>query len=146
MVLASVALFFALLGLLVLFLGLAQRHRHLTPRLPVRPARPASSVQLERLQRTGQFRGVRIESRCAAAVHLIGREYDFDTAPELPLPGCQAEVCKCGYAGLPERRSGSERRSWTDRRQTVRADSSDRRAKRPRRKADLAVWATHGRL
>jgi len=146
MVLASVAFFLVLLGLLVLFLGLAQRHRYLTPRLPAGPARPASSVHLDKLQRSGQFRGVTVESRCAAAAHLAGREFDFDTAPEMPLPGCEAEVCQCGYTGLPERRVSTERRSWNDRRVSARPDSNDRRTMRPRRKADLAVWATQGRL
>lgn len=146
MTLASVAFALVILALLVLLLSLSQRQRKLTPRLPSRPLRPALAEQLSKLQASGQYRGVRIESRCSASRHLSGREFDFDTAPTLPTANCSAAVCECGYIGLPEQRKAADRRSWTDRRTAVRSGGMDRRANRPRRKADIAVWAAHGRL
>ena len=132
--------------LLVIFLGLAFRHRGVNPRLPSRPIRTPPAVQLEKLRISGRFRGVKIESNCQASAHLIGHEYEFDNTPNLPSPGCVSEVCECGYVGLPERRHSPDRRGWSDRRASPRPGSRDRRSKSPRRKADLAAWAAQGRL
>lgn len=139
------------LGLLLLAMGLlflagARRHRRITPRLPSQPIRLAPQAQLERLQQAGEFRGVHIGSHCAASSQLAGREFSFEAAPHLPVQGCDARVCECGYIGLPERRSVIDRRSGRDRRESLRTDWNDRRAERPRRAVDLNAWAAHGHL
>ena len=141
-----IALGVGLLILAGLFLIGAWRHRRLTPRLPERPLRLPPQAQLARLQQTGRFRGVRIESHCAASSFLAGREYAFDAAPHLPVEGCDAQLCDCGYVGLPDRRKLGTRRSGADRRESLRADWDDRRTEYPRRKADLNSWGTYGHL
>ncbi len=139
------------LGLLLLAMGLlflagARRHRRTTPRLPSQPLRPSPQVQLDRLQKAGKYRGVHIGAHCAASSQLAGREFSFESAPHLPVRGCDARVCECGYIGLPERRSLIDRRSGRDRRQSLRADAYDRRADRPRRAVDLNSWTAHAHL
>ena len=146
MVIGSITFVIVLLLLLVLLAVLARRQRGLKPRLPAHPIRLTPSAQLQKLQASGDYRGVKIDSHCRRSAHLVGREYEFDTAPALPVRDCEHAVCECGYVGLAERRKATDRRTWTDRRSTVRLDSDDRRAKRPRRKADLATWAAHGNL
>ena len=139
------------LGLLLLAMGLlflagARRHRRIAPRLPSQPIRLTPQAQLDRLQKAGKFRGVRIESHCAASSRLAGRDFSFESAPHLPIQGCDARVCECGYIGLSERRSVIDRRSGRDRRNSMRTDSDDRRAQRPRRAVDLNSWAGHRHL
>lgn len=146
MVDASLALLLGVFGLLVLVLGFTQRQRRLNPRLPKRPIRPTPSAQLEKLQISGDYWGVKVESHCPASAHLVKHQYEFDTAPTLPTPECGAAICECGYVGLPERRKGEDRRSGKERRTVLRDDMLDRRSHRPRRKADLAAWAAQGNL
>jgi hypothetical protein len=131
--------------LAVLLLG-SRRRRRLTPRLPDQPLRLSPHAQLLKLQNSGRFRGVRIESHCRASSHLVGREFDFDAAPSLPVEGCDAAVCECGYVGLTDRRQLSERRAGEDRRDSVRTEWSDRRHNRPRRESDLNSWGAYGHL
>ena len=137
-------------GVLLLMGGLfllgAGRHRRLAPRLPVQPQRLPPREQLAGLRQDGRFRGVRIESHCAASSFLAGREYEFDAAPRLPVEGCEARVCECGYVGLPDRRKVVNRRSGGDRRESLRTDADDRRARYPRRKTDLNAWGGYGHL
>jgi hypothetical protein len=146
MTLATVAFGLVVLALLVLLLSLSHHQRRITPRLPPRPLKPALDEQLSKLQASDRYRGVRIESRCSASEALAGREFDFDTAPTLPVPDCSTAVCECQYIGLPERRKAADRRSWAERRKSERPGHTDRRAKHPRRKADIAIWAARGRL
>ena len=128
--------------LLLVWVGLSQRHRHLNPRLPSRQVRPAPDQQLHRLRAAGKFRGVRVEAHCGASSRFVGRDYEFDDAPHLPASGCDASVCACTYIGLPERRRLADRRSGRDRRGSVRMESEERRHDRPRRKRDVSVWAS----
>lgn len=146
MTLATVAFGLVVLALLVLLLSLSQRQRRITPKLPPRPLRPALDEQLSKLQASGRYRGVRVESRCSASQAFADREFDFDSAPSLPAADCSAAVCECQYIGLPERRTTADRRTWSDRRKSERPGHTDRRANRPRRKADIAIWAAQGRL
>jgi len=125
-----------LLALFAVLIGATQRHRHTFPRLPERPHRPRHSVDLARLERSGGFRGVRIDSRCPATASLAKREFPFGAVPSLPVPGCDAPYCECAYAGLPERRSLRDRRSGSDRRSVVRAQGQERRSQRSRRRSD----------
>lgn len=140
----------ALSGLLlavitVLILG-SRRHRRLTPKLPEKPVRPTPHAQLLKLQNSGQFRGVRIESHCRASSHLVGQDFEFESAPHLPVEGCDAAVCECGYVGLPDRRKLIERRIGQDRRDSLRMDAGNRRSERPRREADINSWGAYGHL
>ncbi len=48
---------------------------------------------------------------CEAVRRLAGKRFLLKEAPSLPLHGCTAEHCRCGYVHHPDRRSGEERRS-----------------------------------
>jgi hypothetical protein len=74
-------------------------------------------------------------------MRLADREFRFDDAPLLPVTGCDAAVCECGYIGLPERRAVHDRRSGVERRETRRPGSHDRRSGNSRRQQSLAQTA-----
>ena len=48
---------------------------------------------------------------CDTAKAMTGRRFLSGAAPKLPLPGCDADVCNCGFAHHDDRRSGRDRRS-----------------------------------
>jgi len=50
-------------------------------------------------------------SACDAAKAMTGRRFLSTEAPKLPLPGCDAAQCSCGFAHHADRRSGTDRRS-----------------------------------
>jgi len=50
-------------------------------------------------------------SACDAAKAMTGRRFLSSEAPKLPLPGCDAAECRCGFAHHSDRRSGTDRRS-----------------------------------
>ncbi len=134
-------------GLLIILVAILQlRSRRGTRPQPAEQPRPTPQAQLWKLRRSGRFRGVRIDSHCRASSHLVGRDYPFDGAPHLPVEGCDAAVCACGYIGLPDRRARGDRRGSEDRRQSLRMDVEERRAELPRRQAELNSWQTYGHL
>lgn len=47
---------------------------------------------------------------CEAAKQLTDRRFLSNEAPKLPLPGCTAASCHCGYEHHEDRRDGEERR------------------------------------
>ena len=62
---------------------------------------------------TTKFHAVSIEalnSGCAAAKSVEGKRFLSSAAPRLPLPECDAHVCKCRFVHHADRRSGDERR------------------------------------
>lgn len=138
MVYALLAVFGLALAMIALLAASPQRQRFVVPRMPIGTLRSPRAAQLDSLQRSGHFRGVRIETRCRAAMTYAGREFRFADAPLLPVPGCDAAVCECGYVGLPERRAMRDRRSGDDRRKSDRSGSHDRRSGRGRRQAPIA--------
>lgn len=77
---------------------------------------------------------------CTESYKLLGKQFSFDDAPELPLPGCNRDGCNCQFKGLRDRRVGA-RRTNPDRRSEMRFDQShpDRRTLISRRRSDL--WA-----
>jgi hypothetical protein len=48
---------------------------------------------------------------CDAAKAMTGLRFLSSEAPKLPLPGCDAPECRCGFAHHSDRRSGTDRRS-----------------------------------
>jgi hypothetical protein len=104
------------------------------------PRRPGG---IDKLADSGLFWGVELaDTGCETARGLQGQQYSFETAPELPLPGCGSAACTCQFHGLRERRS-QVRRTHPDRREVVRfdVDNPDRRARVSRRRGDK--WADH---
>ncbi len=131
---------------LLLFFAITRRRRKAPQQPPEKPVRLSPQAQLLKLQAMERFRGVRIESHCRASARLVGQDFAFETAPQLPLSHCDAPICACRYTGLPERRARSERRSGRDRRNSLRLEAEERRARRPRRKDDVNTWAGYNKL
>jgi len=48
---------------------------------------------------------------CDAAKAMTGRRFLAGAAPRLPLKGCDAPECRCGFAHHSDRRSGNDRRN-----------------------------------
>lgn len=98
---------------------------------------------LDKLRASGMFWGVEIgQPGCEAAQELLGRQFTFADAPELPLAGCDRAMCTCQFKGLMERRK-EPRRKHEDRRTDVRFEEgkTDRRSPKNRRRSDS--WNDH---
>lgn len=123
-----------------------QRSEKKTPQKRVRPqtaATAASPGGLEKLRNNPAFWGVEMgQPGCEAAQALLGKQYPFDKAPQLPLPGCNSANCTCQFKGLKERRTWV-RRQQEDRRESIRFDKDrpDRRSRKDRRRGN--VWIDH---
>ena len=91
-----------------------------------RKNRPLPTDQLDELRKNDRLYGVKIHrSDCKACSHLAGKVFSFESAPKLPVNGCDAPVCNCEYLGVPERRQKRERRSDRDRREAIRMSSEE---------------------
>ena len=104
------------------------------------PVRPGG---IDKLHANELFWGVEMDNPgCEAARELLGRQYTFEEAPELPLPGCSSAMCTCQFKGLPDQRKQA-RRSGNDRRGDIRFDKErpERRNRRGRRRSDR--WNDH---
>ena len=98
---------------------------------------------IDKLRESGMFWGVEIgQPGCEAAHELLGRQFTFADAPELPLAGCDRAMCTCQFKGLMERRK-EPRRKHEDRRTDVRFEEgkTDRRSPKNRRRSDS--WNDH---
>ncbi|MGB5474891.1 MAG: hypothetical protein WBQ78_15630, partial [Gammaproteobacteria bacterium] len=92
------------------------RHKRRPPASSA-PARPGG---IDKLQGNDLFWGVELtQAGCESAHIMLGKQFTFDAAPELPLQGCSSVACTCQFRGLKERRSRS-RRSHPDRRELLR--------------------------
>jgi hypothetical protein len=101
-----------------------------------RAATPAKPGGLEKLENNPMFWGVEIgQAGCEAAQALLGRQYTFEEAPELPLADCSSAMCTCQFKGLRDHRS-QHRRKTGEQRQEVRfeTDKPDRRSRKDRRR------------
>lgn len=83
-------------------------HASTASEISTRRAPRDPQAQLRELQRSGGFRAVKLrlpeQGACEQALELSNRTFDLYRAPQLPLPGCTNKRCRCGYAGLRERR------------------------------------------
>ena len=134
--------------LLVVLVGLywLRRNRHGPTELSEAGPAPTPQDQLYKLQHSGKFWGVSVESHCRASSSLAGGQFTFDSPPTLPVEGCEETSCHCCLRGLPDRRKQRERRCGEDRRLGLRMESNDRRSQRPRRKDDRNSWARYSHL
>ena len=140
---------FALVSLLlVLVAGYIWRRRSRTAiaESPDSGVALTPEAQLNKLQQTGRFWGVSVESHCRASSSLAGRQFAFDSPPFLPVDGCTEARCHCCLRGLPDRRKRRDRRSADDRRVILRMESGERRSQRPRRRDDRNTWANYSHL
>ena len=141
---------FALAGAIIVLSGLLfirmKRRRQVAVEEPEKSLKLTPPAQLYKLQKCESFWGVSVESHCSASSRLAGIKFPFDSAPRLPVRECEAATCNCSFIGLPERRHVNERRRGQDRRGSIRMEASDRRADRPRRKADLVSWQAYRHL
>ena len=118
-----------------------QRVRH-NPSPQEKPGAASKPGGLEKLRSNDLFWGVEIgQAGCEAAQSLLGRQYTFSEAPELPLRDCSSAMCTCQFKGLIDRRM-KYRRTNTDRRQNIRfeKDKPDRRSRKDRRRGN---WNDH---
>ena len=101
-------------------------------------ATPSKPGGLDKLENNPMFWGVEIgQAGCEAAHALLGRQYTFDEAPELPLEGCSSAMCTCQFKGLRDHRR-DHRRKKADQRKEVRFDNTktDRRSRKDRRRGN----------
>jgi hypothetical protein len=116
-----------------------KRHRrvhHTAGETDIQRDMPTKPGGLEKLKANSMFWGVEIgQAGCEAAQALLGRQYTFDEAPELPLEDCDSAMCTCQFKGLKDHRS-QHRRKRGDQRQEVRFDTDkpDRRSRKDRRR------------
>jgi len=82
------------------------------------------------------------EPGCEAAQAILGKQFTFAEAPQLPLEGCDSAMCTCQFKGLQNKRT-RRRRKLEDRRVEVRfeKDKPDRRSRKDRRRGDK--WDDH---
>lgn len=99
---------------------------------------------MEKLRDNPMFWGVEMgQPGCEAAHALLGQQFTFDEAPQLPLEDCSSASCTCQFKGLKERRT-MVRRQQEDRRSALRFDKNrppDRRSRKDRRRGN--VWIDH---
>lgn len=131
-----VAIIIGLVALLIL-----QRQPARAPRIPRRQPADNDSSALDQLRQNRFFWGAELfQPGCSESGKLLGKQFSFNDAPDLPLPGCSRETCACQFKGLRDRRVRA-RRINPDRRSELRFDRShpDRRTLISRRRSDL--WA-----
>lgn len=107
------------------------------------PAHSTRPGGLDKLQKNPLFWGAEFsQAGCDAARALLGNQYIFDEAPELPLPGCDSAMCTCQFKGLKDNREKA-RRLHEERRDEVRFDMErpDRRSRKNRRRGEK--WDDH---
>ena len=98
---------------------------------------------LEKLKNNEVFWGLEMgQPGCEAAQAILGRQYTFDEAPQLPLEGCTSAMCTCQFKGLKNQRT-QHRRNLAERRVEIRfeKDKPDRRSRKNRRRSDN--WNDH---
>jgi len=99
---------------------------------------------MDKLRDNPMFWGVEMgQPGCEAAQALLGQQFPFDEAPQLPLEGCNSPNCTCQFKGLKDRRK-LVRRQQVDRRESLRFDKDrppDRRSRKDRRRGN--VWVDH---
>jgi hypothetical protein len=140
------AIFLTFLLIVAIIMGLLTLSRYRS-----KPSHAHKAVRNEAIPGTGSLASLREKKElfwgaelgqpgCTESHKLLGHQFSFGHAPDLPLAGCTREACTCQFKGLRERRVRA-RRTHSDRRSEVRYDKShpDRRAPRCRRRGDL--WA-----
>ena len=143
---------FAMAGLLVLLIGywLMTRRTQAPTFKPLKTGQPrylTPHAQFAKLKESGdKYWGYRVESHCSSSSRLAGRQYPLDELPPLPVEGCTSVMCECCLVGLSDQRGIPDRRTGQDRRLSLRMDATDRRDDRPRRKTDLNTWGAYGHL
>lgn len=69
---------------------------------------------IKQVEITSAFHAVSLKyssNACDAAKAMTGRRFLASAAPRLPLPGCDALECRCGFDHHEDRRSGGDRRN-----------------------------------
>ena len=98
---------------------------------------------LEKLRNNSLFWGIEMgQPGCEAAQAILGKQFTFDEAPQLPLDGCSSAMCTCQFKGLKNMRT-QHRRTSEEQRIEVRfeKDKPDRRSHKPRRRSEK--WNDH---
>jgi len=99
---------------------------------------------LDKLRNNSLFWGLEMgQPGCEAAHAILGKQFTFDEAPQLPLDGCSSAMCTCQFKGLKNKRTQHRRTNSEERRVEVRfeKDKPDRRSHKNRRRSDN--WNDH---
>ncbi len=91
--------------ILIILLVLSKRTKTTPAKRPIVTSLPETTIS--------KFHAVSIQTAngaCDAARSMQGKRYLSSAAPRIPLPDCDATVCKCRFLHHADRRSGTERR------------------------------------
>lgn len=84
-------------------------------KLSGKSATPATTMTNQTLSPKADYSGVQVNANpntcCQAARDISGQRFLTKNAPMLPLDGCDAETCNCGYQRFDERRAEARRLS-----------------------------------
>lgn len=101
----------------------------------------------EDMELLGDVRGLTLKvpdrtKACRQALENVEKTYLTHEAPPLPMAGCDQRSCQCSYYAIPGRRSGKDRRTGEDRRESLRfdPDNTDRRSGKDRRRTGYDPW------
>lgn len=101
----------------------------------------------EDMQLMGDVRGLTLKvpdrtKACREALENAEKTFLTQDAPPLPMPQCDRSPCNCSYYAIPGRRSGKDRRTGEDRRESLRfdPDKADRRTGTDRRRTGHDPW------
>lgn len=101
----------------------------------------------EDMQLMGDVRGLTLKvpdrtKACREALENAEKTFLTHEAPPLPMPQCDRSSCNCSYYAIPGRRSGVDRRTGEDRRESLRfdPDKADRRTGTDRRRTGHDPW------
>jgi hypothetical protein len=96
---------------------------------------------------TEPFHAVSIKAghqACQGVKQFAGIRFLSVKAPSLPLPDCQAPVCRCSYVHHADRRTGEDRRGQRAWQQRTSVGIDRRERKQGRRATDPPWWDTTG--
>lgn len=88
-------------------------------------------------QRGGPYHCVEVRARgkpCPAAQALAGRRFLSNAAPQIPLPGCTSQKCRCAYVHFEDRRAGDRRNPFPSSHARELSERSERRRRTDRRR------------
>ena len=77
---------------------------------------------------------------CEFARRIVGKTFEPDDAPKLPLAGCGLIECRCRYDTVTERR-GKVQRKAEERRDLIRFETKDNRRKETDRRKSNTRWS-----
>ena len=107
-----------------------------------RPAKPASKTGVAVKAGAGvrmAFRVPDTKAACEYARRIVGKTFDPEEAPKLPLAGCGLIECRCRFERVTDQR-GKVRREKDERRDMIRFETKDNRRNTSDRRKTNTRW------